>query len=226
MHEVTVTEVPAARPPWSPQRPPGRKFPTLWTELSGEVWACRRAGRSGKFHGMICPTTPTGSRSDFAPLGAALAFRIKVARTGAQMTPSEWAVLALLAEGPTHGFAIARAMGEDGEIGRVWSLRRPRVYHAIETLTRIGFARPAGTEASRSGPDRTVLEITPEGARAIAAASRPPSSTSATRVRSSCSSCSSSSAVRGPGAATGRAASTFRGDLGAFGERGGRSVRV
>ena len=32
------------------------------------------------------------------------------------MTPSEWAVLALLAEGPNHGFAIARAIADDGEI--------------------------------------------------------------------------------------------------------------
>jgi PadR family transcriptional regulator AphA len=85
------------------------------------------------------------------------------------MTPSEWAVLAFLAEGPTHGFAIARAMAEDGEIGRVWSLRRPRVYYAIEALTRAGLARPTGTESSRSGPDRTLLEITPDGVRAITA---------------------------------------------------------
>jgi hypothetical protein len=27
--------------------------------------------------------------------------------------------------------AIARAMAEYGEIGRIWSLRRPRVYYAI-----------------------------------------------------------------------------------------------
>jgi PadR family transcriptional regulator AphA len=84
------------------------------------------------------------------------------------MTPSEWAVLALLAEGPTHGFAIARAMADDGEIGKVWSLRRPRVYYAIEALTRLGLARPTGTVASRSGPERTVLRITPAGRRALA----------------------------------------------------------
>ncbi len=83
------------------------------------------------------------------------------------MTPSEWAVLALLAEGPSHGFAMARAMAEDGEIGRVWSLRRPRVYYAIEALTGLGFARPAETTPSRSGPDRTVLRITPSGRRAV-----------------------------------------------------------
>jgi DNA-binding PadR family transcriptional regulator len=83
------------------------------------------------------------------------------------MTPSEWAVLALLAEGPTHGFAIAQAMADDGEIGRVWSLRRPRVYYAIEALIRSGLTRPVGTVPSRSGPARTVLRITPSGRRAI-----------------------------------------------------------
>lgn len=83
------------------------------------------------------------------------------------MTLSEWAVLALLAEGPTHGFAIARAMAEDGAIGKVWSLRRPRVYYAIDALTREGLARPVKTVASRTGPHRTVLRITTPGRRAI-----------------------------------------------------------
>ena len=84
------------------------------------------------------------------------------------MTPSEWAVLALLAEEPNHGFAIARAMAEDGEIGRVWSLRRPRVYYAIETLGRLDYVRPARTEPSRSGPHRIVLRVTASGRRAVA----------------------------------------------------------
>jgi DNA-binding PadR family transcriptional regulator len=102
------------------------------------------------------------------PFPIALAFTGKLPRTGEQMTPSEWAVLALLAEGPSHGFAIARAVAEDGEIGKVWALRRPRVYYAIEALTRQGLVRTDRTVASRSGPDRTVLRITPAGRRAIA----------------------------------------------------------
>jgi DNA-binding PadR family transcriptional regulator len=84
------------------------------------------------------------------------------------MTPSEWSVLALLDEGPSHGFAIARAMSEDGEIGKVWSMRRPRVYYSIEALIRQDLVRPGGTVASRSGPDRTVLEVTSDGHRAVA----------------------------------------------------------
>jgi PadR family transcriptional regulator AphA len=83
------------------------------------------------------------------------------------MTPGEWAVLALLAEGQTHGFAIARALAPEGEIGKVWSLHRPRVYYAIEALTDRGFLRTAATVASRAGPERTMLRITPAGSRAL-----------------------------------------------------------
>jgi DNA-binding PadR family transcriptional regulator len=79
----------------------------------------------------------------------------------------EWAVLALLAEQPTHGFAIARAMSPDGEIGKVWSMRRPLVYRAIDGLTEAGFVRSAGTEPSSSGPQRTLVEATPEGRKAL-----------------------------------------------------------
>ncbi len=43
------------------------------------------------------------------------------------LAPGEWAVLASVAERPTHGFAVAKALGPSGEIGRVWSLSRPLV---------------------------------------------------------------------------------------------------
>src|SRR5262249_50427505 len=80
----------------------------------------------------------------------------------------EWAVLALLAEQSTHGFAVARAMSPEGEIGKVWTVRRPLVYRAIEVLTEAGFVRPAGTEPSHSGPQRILVEATPAGREALA----------------------------------------------------------
>jgi len=86
-----------------------------------------------------------------------------------ELSAGEWAVLGLLAEDPTHGFALARAMQADGEIGRVWSLPRPRVYHAIDNLIEKGLIEPVGTVASRSGPRRTVLQVTPAGRRGLAA---------------------------------------------------------
>jgi DNA-binding PadR family transcriptional regulator len=84
-----------------------------------------------------------------------------------ELTAGEWAVLGLLVEGPSHGFAIAQAMAPDGEVGKVWSVRRPLVYRAIETLTGMGLVRAAGTVPSTSGPQRTVLHATPAGKRAV-----------------------------------------------------------
>jgi DNA-binding PadR family transcriptional regulator len=84
-----------------------------------------------------------------------------------ELTAAEWALLALLSENPAHGFALARAMSADGEVGQVWALRRPLVYRALETLERMQLARPVGTLPSSSGPQRTILEATPAGKRAL-----------------------------------------------------------
>ena len=68
-----------------------------------------------------------------------------------------WAVLALTAEGPTHGFAVAKALGSDGEIGRVWSLSRPLVYRALDELVEAGLVEKGAVEPS----DRVRTEIDP-----------------------------------------------------------------
>ena len=90
-----------------------------------------------------------------------------MARSRDDLGAGEWAVLALLAEQPTHGFAVARAMAADGEIGKVWTMRRPLVYRAIDVLTEAGFGQPAGTEPSTTGPRRTLVEPTPAGRAAL-----------------------------------------------------------
>jgi DNA-binding PadR family transcriptional regulator len=90
-------------------------------------------------------------------------------RTRDELSAGEWAVLALLREEPAHGFALARAMAPDGEVGQVWAMRRPLVYRALETLEQRDLIRPAGTVPSRSGPQRTILEVTLAGAQAVAA---------------------------------------------------------
>src|SRR6185312_17466352 len=90
-----------------------------------------------------------------------------MARARSELTAGEWAVLALLAEEPSHGFALARAMAPDGEVGRIWSVPRPLVYRAIETLKARELVRPAGTVASPAGPQRTVLQAMPNGKRTV-----------------------------------------------------------
>jgi len=90
-----------------------------------------------------------------------------VARSADAVHASEWAVLGLLAEAPTHGFAIAKAMAPDGAVGQIWTMRRPLVYRALDVLGELGFIRPRGSERSSLGPRRTVLELTPDGRAAF-----------------------------------------------------------
>jgi DNA-binding PadR family transcriptional regulator len=83
------------------------------------------------------------------------------------LTAGEWALLALLDLEPAHGFALARAMAPDGEVGRVWAMRRPLVYRALDTLERMGLVRPVATQPSNAGPRRTIFKPTAEGRRAL-----------------------------------------------------------
>jgi PadR family transcriptional regulator AphA len=90
-------------------------------------------------------------------------FLAPMRRRPEQLATGEWAVLALLAETPTHGFAIARALAPGGDVGRVWAMRRPLVYRTLDVLGERELVRAAGTEPSESGPPRTVLDVTAEG---------------------------------------------------------------
>ena len=81
-----------------------------------------------------------------------------------RLAPGEWAVLALLAERPTHGWALAMQLGPKGELGSVWSLGRPLVYRSIDILAERGLIEPAGSERGLRGPNRTIYRTTCAGA--------------------------------------------------------------
>jgi DNA-binding PadR family transcriptional regulator len=91
---------------------------------------------------------------------------MRLARSARTLT--EWVVLALVDEEPTHGWSIVRALAPEGPIGHVWTSSGPLVYRAIHLLEEGGLLRPSGAVAGR-GPSRTVLEITGEGSRAVEA---------------------------------------------------------
>ncbi|HXZ83075.1 MAG TPA: PadR family transcriptional regulator [Acidimicrobiales bacterium] len=78
-----------------------------------------------------------------------------------------WAVLGLVAEGATHGFAVSRAFARDGPIGRIWTIPRPLVYRALASLEGAGLVREVGSVPGERGPDRRVIEATPEGRAAL-----------------------------------------------------------
>jgi DNA-binding PadR family transcriptional regulator len=83
------------------------------------------------------------------------------ARTEPSLT--EWAVLGLVCETPTHGWALVRSLAADGEIGRVWTTSRPLVYRAISVLREKGYLEERGSEPSSVGPERTLLAATRSG---------------------------------------------------------------
>lgn len=80
---------------------------------------------------------------------------------------TEWAALALIVEQPTHGFAIAKELAPDGDLGQIWTVRRPLVYHALTQLEERNLIESLGPEPGQRGPVRTRLGPTPAGRSAV-----------------------------------------------------------
>ncbi len=81
------------------------------------------------------------------------------------MFANDWAVLGAAAEGPTHGYAVAKLLAGDGPLGQVWTLQRSQVYRALQKLTKLELISEQSTETGDGGPERTVLRATPAGLR-------------------------------------------------------------
>lgn len=90
-------------------------------------------------------------------------------RVKSELAAGEWAVLALLCEEPRHGYAVGSLMAADGEIGRVWSLRRPMTYRAIAELERAKLVVLDSVEPGTGAPTRRVLRAAPEARDRVAA---------------------------------------------------------
>ncbi len=80
-----------------------------------------------------------------------------------ELSIADWVVLGLVAEGPTHGWPIVRALRPDGPVGRVWTVPRPIVYRSLTTLTNGGYIEASGEEAQSRGPQRTIVRATRRG---------------------------------------------------------------
>lgn len=57
---------------------------------------------------------------------------------------SDWLVLCVICEQPTHGFAMAALLGTGGDLGRIWRVSKPVIYRAIGRLETLGLIRTAG----------------------------------------------------------------------------------
>jgi DNA-binding PadR family transcriptional regulator len=87
----------------------------------------------------------------------------RVGRTTDQLLLGEWACLAILYTGPTHGFAIAARLKPEGDVGRVWSLSRALTYRSLDQLVQRGYVRSVGEEPGIAGGNRTILAATRTG---------------------------------------------------------------
>lgn len=111
------------------------------------------------------PARGVGRDASRAPRGGTLAgVRADPATT---LLPGEWAVLGVLALGPAHGFAVARALAPTGWLGQVWAMGRPRVYRAIADLAASGLIVAIGEEAGERGPPRVIHAVSEQGRRLL-----------------------------------------------------------
>ena len=85
---------------------------------------------------------------------------------GSGLSLAEWLVLCLVSERPTHGFAIAGLLAEDGSLGRVWHVQKIVVYRAARRLEQLGLIMASDKQPSALGPARVLLWATPEGRQA------------------------------------------------------------
>jgi DNA-binding PadR family transcriptional regulator len=76
-------------------------------------------------------------------------------------------LLALLTEAPTHPYRMQQMIKERGQDQLVNVAQRNSVYQALDRLVRDGLARPGGTAREAGRPERTVYEITEEGAATL-----------------------------------------------------------
>lgn len=76
-------------------------------------------------------------------------------------------LLALLKEAPMHPYRMQQVIKERGQDQLVNVAQRNSVYQALDRLVRDGLARAGGTTRDSGRPERTVYEITDEGAATL-----------------------------------------------------------
>lgn len=78
---------------------------------------------------------------------------------------AEHTCLALVDEGPRHGWALVRDLAPDGEVGRLWHLSRALTYRALDGLAAKGMVAREEPRPRRTR-DRVLLRATPLGREA------------------------------------------------------------
>ena len=82
---------------------------------------------------------------------------------GEELLLGEWCCLGLLATEPMHGFALARRLAPNGDLGRIWSVSRPLTYRALSRLQDEGLIEPIAQEPGVAGGERTLYRPSRSG---------------------------------------------------------------
>ena len=80
----------------------------------------------------------------------------------ADLSLAELVCLAIVAEGPTHGWQVGSLLAPEGDLGRVWTLSRPLTYRALEQLATKELVRREPTPAAK-GRERQRVDSTDAG---------------------------------------------------------------
>lgn len=78
-------------------------------------------------------------------------------------------MLCLVSEAPSHGFALARTLSEDGELGQIWRVPKPVIYRALQRLETAGLVVTTELQPSSTGPVRALVDVTDAGRQAATA---------------------------------------------------------
>ena len=82
---------------------------------------------------------------------------------GDELLLGEWCCLGLLASSRAHGFALAKRLAPNGDIGRIWSVSRALTYRALMMLEQRGLIVAVASERGVAGGDRTIYAPTRAG---------------------------------------------------------------
>ncbi|MDI6097767.1 PadR family transcriptional regulator [Actinoplanes sp. NEAU-A12] len=82
-------------------------------------------------------------------------------------SPLATVLLALLVEAPMHPYRMQQVIKERGQDQLVNVAQRNSVYQTLERLVRERLVRPGGTSREAGRPERTVYEVTEEGAATL-----------------------------------------------------------
>ncbi|MFD1367582.1 PadR family transcriptional regulator [Actinoplanes sichuanensis] len=82
-------------------------------------------------------------------------------------SPLAMVLLALLVEAPMHPYRMQQVIKERGQDQLVNVAQRNSVYQTLDRLVREGLARPGETSREPGRPERTVYEVTEEGAASL-----------------------------------------------------------